>query len=81
MIDVKIQTLANIEKANNDKTNIKKMMEGAVANALVIGNDEFGVPIVMSRETLKTYLFETTDIVPGDYLKNEITIVYEKDKG
>lgn len=70
---VRIQPLAMIEKINADPATARKLGEGGVVDALVIGNDEFGVPILLSCESLKTYLFDAED-EPGSYLKHEIVI-------
>ncbi len=76
-VRVVIQPLARIERVNADKTNQKKLADAGAGNAMVIGNDELGVPVIISCETLKAYLLDSDSLDPGEYLKHEITMVYE----
>ena len=42
----------------------------------MIGADEAGIPILISCQTLKTYLLDPAMPASGSYLKNEIKIIH-----
>jgi hypothetical protein len=74
LVKVHIQPLAQLDKLNADTGTLAKMRESGAQDALVIGADEAGIPILISCLTLKTYLLDPAMPTPGSYLKNEITI-------
>ena len=76
VVKVRIQPLAALDKLNADAANISKMRESGVQDALVIGADETGIPIIISCQTLKTYLLDPALTAPGSYLKNAIVITH-----
>lgn len=73
-VQVRIQPLVKIEKMNADAATISKLDDYGVSDALVIGNDAAGTPILLDCATLKTYLLDPGMTAPGQYLKNEIAI-------
>jgi hypothetical protein len=76
LMKVNIQPLAQLDKLNGDAGTVAKMRESGVEDALVIGADEAGIPILISCQTLKTYLLDPAMPESGSYLKNEIKIVH-----
>jgi hypothetical protein len=76
LVPVRIQPLAQLDKLNADAATVAKMRASGAQDALVIGADETGVPILISCETLKTYLLDPAMPESGSYLKNEIKIVH-----
>ena len=77
LVKVNVQPLAQLDKMNSDAATIAKMSELGVKDALVIGNNEAGIPLIISYQTLKTYLLDPEMANPGSYLKNEIVILLE----
>ncbi len=73
-IAIKIQPLIKLDKVNSDPATVKKLADLGVQDAIVIGNDENSVPILLNTKTLKTYLLDPGITQPGEYLKNEISI-------
>jgi hypothetical protein len=76
VVKVVIQPLAQLDKLNSDPASLAKMAELGVKEALVIGSNEAGIPIVIACQTLKTYLLDPGMTAPGSYLKNEIKITH-----
>jgi hypothetical protein len=76
LVKVRIQPLAQLDKLNSDAGTLAKMRESGVLDALVIGADEAGIPILISTQTLKTYLLDPAMPESGSYLKNEIKITH-----
>lgn len=76
LIKVNVQPLAQLNKLNSDAATLAKMTELGVKDALVIGNNEAGIPLIIACQTLKTYLLDPTMTNPGSYLKNEIVITH-----
>jgi len=76
LVKVQIQPLAQLNKLNADAATVAKMRESGAEDALVIGADEAGIPILISCQTLKTYLLDPAMPAPGSYLKNEIKIIH-----
>ncbi len=76
LVQVRIQPLAMLDKLNADAANVAKMREAGAKDALVIGADEAGMPILISCQTLKTYLLDPSMTAPGSYLKNEIKLIH-----
>jgi len=74
LIAVKIQPLMKLDKVNSDPATVKKLTDLGVQDAIVIGNDENGIPVLLNTKTLKTYLLDPGITQPGEYLKNEISI-------
>jgi len=75
-IKVRIQKLADLNKVNAKPENIRKLAECGVENAVLIGSDELGVPILLDCGTLKTYLLDP-ESVGQEYLKHQITITHD----
>lgn len=76
LVKVNIQPLAQLDKLNADPGTVAKMRASGAEDALVIGADEAGIPILISCQTLKTYLLDPAMPESGSYLKNEIKITY-----
>lgn len=76
LVKVRIQPLAQLDKLNADAATVAKMRASGAQDALVIGADETGIPILISCETLKTYLLDPAMPESGSYLKNEIKIIH-----
>ncbi len=76
VMKVRIQPLAMLDKVNADPANIAKLRDVGAQDALVIGADETGIPILIACATLKTYLLDPAQTAPGSYLKNPITITW-----
>jgi hypothetical protein len=74
LVAVKIQPLMKLDKVNSDPATVKKLSDLGVEDAIVIGNDENGIPIILATKTLKTYLLDPGITQSGEYLKNEISI-------
>lgn len=73
-VQVRIQPLVKIEKMNADAATLRTLEACGVTDALVIGNDAAGIPILLACATLKTYLLDPGMSGPGQYLKNEISL-------
>jgi hypothetical protein len=73
---VTIQPLAALDKLNSDSANLAKMRDLGVHDALVIGADAAGIPILIACQTLKTYLLDPDLTTSGSYLKNEIVLTH-----
>jgi hypothetical protein len=71
---VMIQPLLKLDKVNADPATVQKLADCGVTDAIVIGSDARGVPILLALATLKTYLLDPGRSDPGAYLKDEITI-------
>jgi hypothetical protein len=54
---------------------VKKLSDLGAQDAIVIGNDEHGVPILLNTKTVKVYLLDPAVTQPGEYIKNEIKII------
>lgn len=76
LVKVHIQPLAQLDKLNSDAATLAKMSASGAQDALVIGADETGIPILISCQTLKTYLLDPAMPEAGSYLKNEIKIIH-----
>ncbi len=76
VVKVVIQPLAQLDKLNSDPASLAKMAALGVKDALVIGSDAAGIPILIACQTLKTYLLDPGMTAPGSYLKNEIKITH-----
>ncbi len=76
---VAIQPLLKLDKVNTDPATVKTLADRGVTDAIVIGNDARGVPILLALATLKTYLLDPGRTEPGGYLKDEITILLGRD--
>jgi hypothetical protein len=76
LVKVHIQPLAQLDRLNADAPTVAKMREAGAADALVIGADEAGIPILISCQTLKTYLLDPAMPSAGSYLKNEIRLIH-----
>lgn len=76
LVKVNIQPLAQLDKLNADPGTVAKMRASGAEDALVIGADETGIPILISSQTLKTYLLDPAMPEAGSYLKNEIKIIH-----
>ena len=74
LLKVNIQPLAQLNKMNSDAATLAKMSALGVKDALVIGSNEAGIPLIIACQTLKTYLLDPEMTNPGSYLKNEIVI-------
>ena len=76
LVKVNIQPLAQLNMLNSDAATLAKMHESGAEDALVIGADEAGIPILIACQTLKTYLLDPAMPESGSYLKNEIKITH-----
>ena len=76
VIKVMVQPLAKLDKLNSDAANVAKMSALGAKESLVIGSNEAGIPIIISCQTLKTYLLDPASTYPGSHLKNEIAITH-----
>ena len=76
-VKVVIQPLAQLDKLNSDPASLAKLAELGVKDALVIGSNSAGIPILIACQTLKTYLLDPAMTAPGSYLKNEVKILID----
>ena len=72
---VLVQPLAKLDKLNADPIYKGKLADCGVQNAVVIGCDEKGVPIVLDCKDLKTYLLDPASS-GKDCIKHCIQILY-----
>ncbi len=75
-VRVRIQKLADLNQVNAKPENVRKLAECGVENAVLIGSDERGTPILLDCGTLKTYLLDP-EAAGKDYLKHPITITHD----
>jgi hypothetical protein len=73
-IRISVQPRAVIEQTNANPATVAKLKKNGVSNCLVIGNDEFGLPLVIAIDNLKTYLLESDEMEKDEYLDYEITV-------
>jgi hypothetical protein len=75
LVAVKLQPLLKLDKVNSNTATVKKLSDLGAQDAIVIGNDEHGVPILLNTKTVKVYLLDPAVTQQGEYIKNEIKII------